>query len=256
MFRILRQVGIAAFLVSMAAVVLMVTFAWGSDARPLEAATGRDRGCYPDNEFVLGTGGALSGSSRGRVLAEAEIEIPPSSSEIIDESARVDWRFTETVTGNVGSAYSLAPGSMTGKLSVKVDWTNTAWPDTEFKSDCIAEAQLDGGKIEAELEGTVLNFPGGSNAHKDGPTRAVATINVKPDEDDPSQVKFIVNIELGTTCFEELVVPPDSFSEFEFTVTGSGGGKLPVSSTTGEFGRAGLPAGFTPSDNPCAGVFF
>lgn len=212
--------------------------------------------CYPSNDFPLGPGGPLRASSEGSGRDnEVEIEIPPSFGSVA--GAKVSWEFSMAVTGNNGPAYDISvPGTMMGSLDVEIDWND--WRGkTTFKSDCAAELVLDEGMIEAELEGTVSNFPNAKNANKDGPTRAVATIHVKGEN--AEQLTWSINIELGTTCFEMLEDDGAGweFQEFELSAGGTGRGEFRISSDqAGEWGRAGLPAGFTPSSNPCPGVFF
>lgn len=219
-------------------------------------------GCYPTNETVLGIGGALTGSSSAkRALGEAEIEVPPSKSAKV-EDAKVTWLFRYAVTGNVGAEFASVPGTTSGFLLVTVDWLDSPRPDTTFISDCIAEAQIDEGHIEAELEGTLRNFPQGENTRRTGNWRAVATINVKPAEDDPLNVNFHFSFELGTTCFERYENEDtfNGFTEFEFGVNGEARGVMRVSPTVGEdveLGRAGVPVGFNAhQEHPCPDVFY
>jgi hypothetical protein len=231
-----------------------------------------NKSCYPNNQFVLQPGDfkviyigkAHFGGRDEDDSPNVEIEIPPGDS-CIDDSAEPtleadgEWLFVEKVTGNTGNHNDQNNSAkMEGFLKVIIKWQNPSIPPTIFISDCAAELQEDDGdSFEAELEGTVFGFP-----YQKTPRRAVASISGSTDTDGGSEPpgKIHINIELGTTCFEELVVPECSFNEFEITLNGFAS-KFTFSDPAGVNGQNpgiwGFPNGY-PDDldgEACPGVF-
>jgi hypothetical protein len=218
--------------------------------------------CYPANEFRLAKGPVtmpVPFTASGMATAtngKGEIEIPPALATfpISATASSVTWEFGQNVTSNTGLPFLVTPTSMTGKLMICIKWSSPTLPDTMFVADCIAEAQVDSGDaIEAELEGTVTNFP-----YQTRPRVAVASIRAKKGSGGIGIGDWKIGIEIGTTCFStfQMVPPVGLFDEFELALGGSSAnGSLSISPLVSS-GRAALPAGFTPSFAPCVGVVF
>lgn len=208
--------------------------------------------CYPDNEFAVVAPGSFWAMTVGSGSGTAEIEEPTGTHDVpsvkaTETKANVSWRFWQMVTGNAGPLYTVpSHGSMRGRLEVTVSWPELGLHTTTFVSNCIAEAALDNGGIEAELEGTVSNFP----VHgKEAPTQAVGSITAS--SAGGHDVKYKIGVGLGKTCYEGTY----GVDEWEFSVGGTGTGwfHAPANMTAG---RAAVPHEFAPSSNPCPGVFF
>jgi hypothetical protein len=174
--------------------------------------------CYPGNEYSGGGSFSAHTNSFSKPSATGTLQSKNGTEKPI--SGKVTWRFASNVKGS----------TMTGTLSITINWDGKKAPDTTFIGRCISEAALDGKESEAEFEGLVTNFP--ANGKRD-PRNAVASFNV-----DSSQ-KFTVGIEFGVTCHEGV-----SEGDWEFSMSGH-------AADLGEFWpggqtswREGYPAGF------------
>jgi hypothetical protein len=162
----------------------------------------------------------------------------------------VRWKFEEEVFGNTGSTspFSWTPGSMEGVLKIVLHAKGQTG-NTVFTGRCIQEAVVeDDGSgdqlLESEFEGRVTNAPWGAS-------RAVASVLFTGDAAAGTVSQFKIGIEKGVTCNES--------THKEIASEGSAKGTLsispPLDSGTSR-GRAGLPDGVTPGENPCPDVFF
>lgn len=205
------------------------------------------KACYPKNQFVI-LPGDFEVKYSGNGSLKGEIEIPPNSVFLV-AAADVQWNFTEEVTGNIGAQHDPSDALVQGQLAITIKWKDPKLATTKFVADCIAEAQEDDGDaFEAEFEGTVSKFP-----YQKYPRRAVASIT------GGEGGKVHVGIELGTTCFEQLVSQGD-FDEFEINLGGdatkftfSDKGGVPLE----DRGVWSLPDGYPIGDmsgDPCPGV--
>jgi hypothetical protein len=216
-------------------------------------------GCYPANEFVYGgmTGPThADGHVSGRFKrAEAEVEYNQET-EYPLPSGRISVDFDLDITGNNTGP---GDGGLMGHLVVSIRWDDPRLGITTFRSSCAAEVQteyLDGmtdGGMEAELEGTVTNFP----APGWGGTRpAVASIMVIPgtdSEDPPYRGPYVVKftLELGTTCFENVFDGGGYEIEFGGIILDRVRGSY-INIDNQDSGRWGFPGGFNESNCPGA----
>jgi hypothetical protein len=223
---------------------------FGAVGPTISARAADPASCYPNNEFKIRAGNFTAKSS-GEGTGEAEIELG-SAPRVEQNGVQLVWAVNEAVTKNGPATpppFTPGPTGMSGSLTVKVN-LHSPYQPVSFVGRCVAEAQLDQGGVEVEFEGTAYDFPGRPRSG----TPAVGSLTVHK-TDDGQHIVAHVSIELGTTCNE-------GNPEFEVNA-GTNSDEAPFaratlnsSTSTGEPGRAGLPAGVTPGPTPCPGVRF
>ncbi|MDP9075105.1 MAG: hypothetical protein M3N98_13270, partial [Actinomycetota bacterium] len=182
-------------------------------------------------EWTVGGAGAFNAISDGAGTGTAEFtDAKHKNDTALPGDWMVTWQITEDVTGNAGPANKQSAGAMSGVLHLTV--RHVGGPEIyTYTSNCIHEAGIDTGGLEAEFGGTT-NYP---NSIASPAVAAVGSISVKPNPDGSLSVG--VNINLGTPIKHEGPV------ELNVTVDATISGNLLVSDTTSVAGRVSLPTG-------------
>lgn len=197
-------------------------------------ALGSTGSCYPTNEWTVGGTGAFTGISTGQGIGAAEYDTGTGNDTNLPGDWRLTWQVREVVTGNAGPINTQNPGTMAGTLNITVTHLSGAHEMYRFLSNCIHEAGIDQGGIEAEFAGRTT-WPATSPVPITSSPLAVGSIVVTPN--DGGTIKAQVSIDLGTP------IEGETGHELNVTVDSTSTASLLVPDSFTEAGRVSLPAG-------------